>query len=74
MIGIYLRKIRKSLGLSQEDLARMLNVSFATVNRWEQNKNKPSRMAMKNIDAFCLENKLELASEWLAAGGPHHEN
>jgi len=69
MIGSYLRQMRKSLGLSQEDLARILNVSYATVNRWEQNKNRPSRLAMQSIDAFCTENHLRLASQWLAEGG-----
>ena len=42
----YLREIRRRLGLSQEELARLLNVSCATVNRWEQGKNKPSRLAL----------------------------
>ena len=54
----YLREIRRRLGLSQEELARLLNVSCATVNRWEQGKNKPSRLALQNIDAFCRERKL----------------
>lgn len=30
-----LRRLRTRLGLSQEALARLLGVSFATVNRWE---------------------------------------
>lgn len=30
----FVKEIRKQLSLSQEDLARELGVSFATVNRW----------------------------------------
>ena len=30
-----LRRLRVTRGLSQEQLARLLGVSFATVNRWE---------------------------------------
>lgn len=58
----YLREIRKKLGLSQEDLARLLNVSCATVNRWEQGKNKPSRLAQQSIEAFCKERDIQLVS------------
>ena len=45
--------VRNKLQMSQEDLARALNVSFATVNRWELNKTKPIRMAQAAFDAFC---------------------
>ena len=44
-----LKKLRQQQGWSQEDLARTLGVSFATVNRWENGKNKPSRLAVEKI-------------------------
>ena len=34
--------IRSSLGLSQEGMARLLGVSFATVNRWENRHSSPT--------------------------------
>ena len=37
-----LRLLRTQLGLSQEQLARRLSVSFATVNRWESGRSRPS--------------------------------
>jgi predicted ATPase/DNA-binding CsgD family transcriptional regulator/transcriptional regulator with XRE-family HTH domain len=37
-----LRLLRTQLGLSQEQLARRLGVSFATVNRWESGRSRPS--------------------------------
>jgi len=39
------KEVRRKLGLSQEELAHELGVSFATVNRWENGKTNPSKMA-----------------------------
>lgn len=47
------REIRRQLALSQEDLARRLGVSYATVNRWENGQSKPSKLARAQFDAFC---------------------
>lgn len=44
-----IKKIRLSLGWSQERLARELGVSFSTVNRWERGRTSPSPMAIKGI-------------------------
>ena len=38
------KKVRIELGYSQEQLARALNISFSTVNRWENGKVNPSQM------------------------------
>jgi DNA-binding transcriptional regulator YiaG len=45
--------MRRQLALSQEDLARQLGVSYATVNRWENGHNLPSRLAKAQLNAFC---------------------
>ena len=37
-----LAAIRTRLGLSQEQMARLLGVSFASVNRWEGNHSSPT--------------------------------
>jgi len=39
--------------LSQEDLARKLGISFATVNQWENGRAKPSKLAKAQLDNFC---------------------
>jgi non-specific serine/threonine protein kinase len=44
-----LRLLRARLGLSQEQLARRLSVSFATVNRWETGRSRPSAGAVLAI-------------------------
>ena len=43
-----LLKIRQNLSLSQEDLAKTLGVSFATVNRWENGHSLP-RKSIKEV-------------------------
>jgi len=47
------KKIRDQLGISQEDLARELGVSYATVNRWENGQCKPSKLAKAQFENFC---------------------
>jgi putative transcriptional regulator len=59
------KEVRRQLALSQEGLARELGVSFATVNRWENEQSKPSRLAKAQINAFCAkmsrQGKLQLS-------------
>src|ERR1035437_4698894 len=50
-----LRSIRTKLGLTQEQLAERLGVSFATVNRWEGGSSKPQKAAQAAIDALAQE-------------------
>jgi predicted ATPase/DNA-binding NarL/FixJ family response regulator/DNA-binding XRE family transcriptional regulator len=45
-VAARLRILRGSLGLSQEQLARRIGVSFATVNRWESGRTHLSPRAM----------------------------
>ena len=47
-----IKSLRKQLRISQEDLAKELGVSFATVNRWENNKTQPSKLAKKQLEQF----------------------
>ncbi len=47
------KEVRLQLALSQEDLARELGVSYATVNRWENGQAKPSKLAQAQLDAYC---------------------
>ncbi|HHG89815.1 MAG TPA: XRE family transcriptional regulator [Devosia sp.] len=47
------KDVRKQLGYSQEELAHALGVSFASVNRWENGKTRPSKLARKQVESFC---------------------
>ena len=48
-------EIRKKLSLSQEELASRLDVSFATVNRWENGKSKIGKESRERINALHYE-------------------
>ena len=37
----HIKNFRKQTGLSQKAFAKRLDVSFATVNRWEMGKTQP---------------------------------
>ena len=45
-----LRKIRKRTGITQEELAKKLNISSKTVQRWEWNERTPR---MEEIKKLC---------------------
>ncbi len=53
------KDIRGRLNMSQEQLARELHVSFATINRWENGKNSPNTLAKKALYEFCKEKGVE---------------
>jgi DNA-binding transcriptional regulator YiaG len=51
-IADLVREIRLRLDLTQEEFASKLGVTFPTVNRWENRRSKPSRMALKLIEGM----------------------
>lgn len=53
-----IKRIRRKAFLTQEDFAREIGVSFATVNRWETGKAKPNLKTMKLIDDYCKRNDI----------------
>lgn len=48
---------RKWLNLSQERLARLLGVSFATINRWERGHTAPSGILLELYRALDIVRK-----------------
>jgi len=53
-----LKRIRQMKFLSQEGLAKELGVSFATINRWESGKTKPTYKTMKLLDEYCKKHNI----------------
>ncbi len=49
-IGKLIRSLRLETGLTQEKFAAELGVTFPTVNRWENNRAKPSPLAVEKIE------------------------
>ena len=60
--------IRQKTLMNQEEFAAELNVSLASVNRWEVGKSIPNLSAMKSIKAFCEKHNQDygmVESEWI---------
>jgi len=55
-----IRDLRSRLGLSQMELAEQLEVTFATVNRWENNRSKPAPAAMQQLIELCRRCNLQI--------------
>ena len=58
-IKILIKELRNKLDLTQEGLAAKLGVSFATVNRWENEKIIPRGKAKKSIMKLIAESGLD---------------
>lgn len=50
---IIVKRTRKELGLSQEQLARELGVIFSTINRWKNEKSHSSQMTKELFTTFA---------------------
>ena len=51
-----IKQIREHLNISQTELAEQLNVTFATVNRWENGRAVPNKLAQSKLYDICKEN------------------
>ncbi|MBN8561068.1 MAG: helix-turn-helix domain-containing protein [Leptolyngbya sp. UWPOB_LEPTO1] len=49
------RELRQRLGLTQEEFASHLGVTFSTINRWENKKSRPSKMALQLLQGKARE-------------------
>ena len=68
-----IKKIRSHMNMNQTEFAEQLNVTFATVNRWENGRALPNKLAQDKIYDLCKEydvpvydmvlEKIETASE-----------
>ncbi|MHB1453663.1 MAG: DUF3990 domain-containing protein [Saccharofermentanales bacterium] len=56
-----IKEIRNRLNLSQKEMAAALGVTFATVNRWENDHSEPAKIAIKGIRALCEKNHIEFS-------------
>lgn len=55
-----IRKVRSFAGISQNELADYMGVTFATVNRWENGHVIPVKSAQERLFTFCCENQIPL--------------
>ncbi len=68
-----IKGIRATLLVSQVELAEMLDVSFATVNRWENGHHEPTFKQKRKIRELCQKNGIEFDFGPLAHNAKNHE-
>ena len=49
------KALRKKKGWAQEDLAQAIDVSLSTVQRWEEGRGKPSKLAWRILKKLLEE-------------------
>lgn len=54
------KELREKLLLSQVEMAKLLNVSFLSINRWENARTKPVYAARRKIVELCKENNIDI--------------
>jgi DNA-binding XRE family transcriptional regulator len=64
-----IKQARKEAKMSQEELASVLNVSFSTINRWENQKTMPTKLARVAFDNFCKEKGISINVHSQSASG-----
>lgn len=58
--GQALLTLRAKNSITQEELAKMLDVTFATINRWENNRAVPTKIHMMQIEELCKKNRVSI--------------
>ena len=53
------KELRRKRGWAQEDLAREISVSLSTVQRWERQGGKPTRLARRELKRLFREAGIE---------------
>lgn len=48
-----IKKLRGKMLLSQQEMAKTLGVSFATVNRWENGRHEPTFKEKRKLRDLC---------------------
>jgi DNA-binding XRE family transcriptional regulator len=54
-----IKLLREKLVITQHELATLLEVSFVTVNRWENDKFQPTTKTKRKLNELLSENKIE---------------
>ena len=51
--------VRRKLKLSQKQLATAINVSYSTINRWENGHVMPNQLALATLIELCKKEQVE---------------
>lgn len=58
------KELREKKGWTQEDLAREIDVSLSTVQRWEKKDGRPIRLARRELSRLFREAGIEGGDDW----------
>ncbi|MFP1696044.1 helix-turn-helix domain-containing protein [Gardnerella leopoldii] len=64
-----IKRIRMQSLLSQEDFADSINISFCSVNRWENDRAVPNYKALTKIKKFCEDRGIDFNIDISNLGG-----
>ena len=53
-------QLRAKLNLSQEELSKILGVSYISVNRWENDKYAPTKLVKVKLNQLFKEHNIEV--------------
>lgn len=57
------KEIREKLIITQEELAVLLGVSYASINRWESGLHEPTIKMKRKIVELCKQNNINVVVE-----------
>ena len=57
-----IKELRNKLLLTQTEMGELLGVSFATINRWENDHYEPTIKVKRKIKELCEKNNLSFES------------
>lgn len=73
----FVRRLRRQLGMTQEEFAHALGITVGTVNRWENKRFRPSKLARSTIVEFArrhgVPTSLPASEPENGAGATEHE-
>ena len=56
----FVKYAREKLKMSQEEMAHALKISFATINRWENGRTCPNKMAKSVFFGYCKKRGIKI--------------
>ena len=55
-----IKKLRNKMLLTQQELAKLLNVAYVSINRWENGVHEPTMKVKRELMKLFKENKIEV--------------
>ena len=62
-----IKNIRTTVNMSQEQFADHLGTTALSINRWENGKTEPNKMAQKQLYQFCKDYRIDLSKMIIAS-------